>query len=85
MYPYRQQYQPNNYGYGYQNYQNNGMPTQYHQGYSSGHNPNQNQNQKRRSKEGDWICMRCANYNYAFRNICNFVIIVGNRCKNQTK
>jgi hypothetical protein len=26
----------------------------------------------RRSKEGDWICLKCANYNYAFRQLCRW-------------
>jgi hypothetical protein len=27
----------------------------------------------RRSKEGDWICLKCANYNYSFRQVCRFI------------
>jgi hypothetical protein len=32
---------------------------------------NNRDNNKRKTKEGDWVCTRCHNYNYSFRHICN--------------
>jgi hypothetical protein len=32
----------------------------------------QPQSAKRKSKDGDWICIQCFNYNYAFRDYCKF-------------
>lgn len=43
------------------------------------------QQPKRKCKEGDWVCVRCGNYNYAFRHICKILVILGNRCRCQTK
>lgn len=45
----------------------------------------QNQTNKRKTKEGDWVCIRCANYNYSFRTLCQYLFILGNRCRLQTK
>lgn len=28
------------------------------------------QNKSRKTRDGDWICIKCSNYNYAFRDIC---------------
>jgi hypothetical protein len=43
-------------------------------------------NNRRKSKEGDWICIRCNNYNYAFRQLCTCLpLFLGNRCRYQTK
>ena len=43
------------------------------------------QQAKRKCKEGDWVCVRCSNYNYAFRHVCKQLGNSGNRCRVQTK
>lgn len=36
-----------------------------------------NASNKRKTKEGDWVCVRCGNYNYSFRVQCkNWIIKV---------
>lgn len=30
---------------------------------------------KRKNRDGDWICIKCSNYNYAFRDTCNNILI----------
>lgn len=54
--------------------------------YTDNNTQNYTNLQKRKSREGDWICINCSNYNYAFRVVCKFLINTeGNRCKGQTK
>lgn len=55
------------------------LPHRYNQ------NQQPNQTAKRKCKEGDWVCIRCSNYNYSFRNICKYGIMLGNRCRVQSK
>lgn len=39
----------------------------------------------RKSRQGDWICICCSNYNFTFRKICKQLNDIGNRCHYQTK
>lgn len=61
-----------------------------HRNNQYGHNHSYNsQSNKRKCKEGDWVCVRCSNYNYSFRNLCTFVLMqatdAGSRPRTKTK
>lgn len=40
---------------------------------------------KRKCKEGDWICVNCANYNYSFRNICTPIFMQATDAESRPK